>query len=57
MSDATRFIEMEEEFTNSIKNIIFEKNTFSGNGDFYIYGKTMKLKDFINKYNTNIIKN
>ena len=36
MSDATRFIEMEKEFTNYIKNIIFEKNTFSGTGDFYI---------------------
>ena len=34
MSDATRFIEMEKEFTNYIKNIIFEKNTFSGTGDF-----------------------
>ena len=57
MSDATRFIEMEKEFTNSINNIIFQKNTFSGTGDFYINGKTMKLQEFIKKYNTNTIKN
>ena len=57
ISDATRFIEMEEEFTNSISNIIIQKNTFSGTGDFLIYGKTMKLQEFIKQYNTNTIKN
>ena len=57
MSDATRFIEMEEEFTNSINNIIIQKNSFSGNGDFLINGKTMKLQEFIKLYNTNTIKN
>ena len=57
MSDATRFIEMEKEFTNSINNIIIQKNTFSGNGDFLINGKTMKLQEFIKLYNTNTIKN
>ena len=57
MSDATRFIEMEEEFTNSINNIIIQKNTFSGTGDFLINGKIMKLQEFIKQYNTNTIKN
>lgn len=47
------FIEMKEEFTNSIKNLIFEKNFFSGEAKFIIYGKTMTLKEFISKYNTN----
>ena len=47
------FIEMKEEFTNLIKNILFEKNFFSGEAKFIIYGKTMTLKEFISKYNTN----
>ena len=58
ISDATvHFVEMEKEFTNSISNVIFEKNVFSGTGNFIIYGKTMTLAEFIKKYNTNTIKN
>ena len=58
ISDATvYFVEMEKEFTNSITNVIFEKNVFSGTGNFIIYGKTMTLAEFIKKYNTNKIKN
>ena len=47
------FVEMKKEFTNSIKNVIFEKNFFSGNAKFIIYGKTMILEEFIDIYNTN----
>ena len=57
ISDATGyFVEMEEEFKSSIKDIKFEKNTFSGTGIFLINGVKMTLKQFVSKYNTNKIK-
>ena len=51
------FVEMEDDLSSSdIKNIKFEKNTFSGKAKFYIYGKDLTLKQFVEKYNTNTIK-
>ena len=58
ISDATvYFVEMEKKFKNSISNVIFEKNVFSGTGKFIINGQTMSLAEFVKKYNTNTIKN
>ena len=53
----TYFVEMEEDIpTSDIKNIKFEKNSFSGKGKFYIYRKELTLKQFVEKYTTNTIK-
>ena len=55
--DATiYFIEMEKQFKDSIKNIIIQKNEFSGTGKFLIDGKNVTLQEFITQYNTNKIK-
>ena len=51
------FVEMEDEFsTSDIKNIKFEKNTFSGKKNFYFYGKDVTQKQFLSKYPDNIFK-
>ena len=52
ISGATKyFVEMEDDFSSSdIKNIKFQKNTFSGNGKFYIYKNELTLKQFVEKY-------
>ena len=52
------FIEMEFDESNT-KNLKIEKNTFSGTGNFKMYGSQkniLSLKQFVNKYNTNKIK-
>ena len=55
--DATiYFIEMEKKFKDSIKNIIIQKNEFSGTGKFLIDGKNVTLQEFVTQYNTNKIK-
>lgn len=46
-----------EEFSSFyVKNVKFEKNIFSGNGNFKINDKNMNLDEFIKKYNSNKIK-
>ena len=47
---------MEKKFKDSIKNIIIQKNEFSGTGKFLIDGKNVTLQEFVTQYNTNKIK-